>query len=97
VDVAVVGPADGAKPSPPAVGGRRSAVGEAQWNDVLGVAYVDRPHHIRDPAAQAGRYDASGTQLLCFSGAGFHGKARMAAAEDPAVDLLDLGTSHGPG
>jgi hypothetical protein len=43
---------------------------------VIGAAHIERLRHIRDLVNQTGRYDTSHTRLLCFSGAGFNGKAR---------------------
>jgi hypothetical protein len=61
VDVAVVGIADGGKPP-------LLAIGEAKWNDTMGIAHIERLQHIRDLITQAGRYDTTHAQLICFSG-----------------------------
>ncbi|MGW0608647.1 AAA family ATPase [Streptomyces sp. NPDC002644] len=88
VDVAVVGVAEGAKPP-------LLAIGEAKWNDTMGIAHIDRLRRIRDLIARSGRYDTSRTRLLCFSGAGFDDKARAAAAADPGVGLIGLPELYG--
>ncbi|MGA4542591.1 AAA family ATPase [Uniformispora flossi] len=88
VDVAVVGLADGRKPP-------LLAIGEAKWNDVMGQAHIERLRRIREIAGRAGRYDASATKLLCFSGAGFNDKARAAADADPTIELVDLRMLYG--
>ncbi|MGW3493393.1 hypothetical protein [Streptomyces sp. NPDC001020] len=86
VDVAVLGIADGAKPS-------LLAIGEAKWNDTM--ALIERLRHIRDLVTLAGRYDTTNTRLICFSGAGFNDKAHAAATADPDVRLIDLATLYG--
>lgn len=90
VDVAVVGIADGAKPP-------LLAIGEAKWNATIGIAHIERLRHIRDLIGAAGRYDTADTRLLCFSGAGFNGKAVAAAAASPDIRLIDLGMLYGQG
>ncbi|NEB10954.1 ATP-binding protein [Streptomyces coelicoflavus] len=87
VDVAVVGVADGARAP-------LLAIGEAKWNDTMGIAHIDRLRHIRDVITRTSRYDTSHTRLLCFSGAGFNAKARHAAATSPDVHLIDLQTLY---
>jgi len=89
VDVAVVGIADGTKPP-------LLAIGEAKWNDTMGIAHVERLQRIRDLIAASGRYDTSRTRLLCFSGAGFNDKARAAAHTLPGVHLVDLPMLYRP-
>ncbi|WP_377270192.1 ATP-binding protein [Peterkaempfera sp. SMS 1(5)a] len=64
VDVAVLGYADGARPP-------LLAIGEAKWNDVMGLGHLERLRRIRELLRSSGKYDTSGTRLLCFSGAGF--------------------------
>ncbi|MFE1028414.1 ATP-binding protein [Streptomyces sp. NPDC058818] len=88
VDVAVIGVADGTKPP-------LLAIGEAKWNDTMGIAHIDRLRRIRDVITRTSRYDTARTQLLCFSGAGFNDKARQAAATSPDVQLIDLRALYG--
>ncbi|OPC81340.1 ATPase [Embleya scabrispora] len=88
VDVAVIGIADGGRPP-------LLAIGEAKWNDTIGIAHIDRLRAIRDLIRNAGRYDTSETRLICFSGAGFNDKARAAAAADPDIRLVGLDTIYG--
>jgi uncharacterized protein len=83
VDVAVIGIADGAKAP-------LLAIGEAKWNDTIGIAHLDRLRHIRDVIARGGRYDTTHTRLICFSGAGFNDKALAAATASPDLHLVDL-------
>lgn len=90
VDVAVIGIADG-HAKPPLL-----AIGEAKWNDTMGMAHIDRLRHIRDLITQAGRYDTSGTRLICFSGADFNNKAQASSDANPDVQLLDLAALYRP-
>jgi uncharacterized protein len=89
VDVAVVGVPDG-DGKPPLL-----AIGEAKWNDTMGIAHIERLRHIRDRIAQSGRYDTRGTRLLCFSGAAFNDKARAAADSTGDVQLVGLDQLYG--
>lgn len=82
VDVAVVGVAENGKPP-------LLAIGEVKWNDTMGVAHLKRLQAIRDLIARNGRYDTSRTRLLCFSGADFNDKLRL-AADAGEVSLIDL-------
>jgi uncharacterized protein len=88
VDVAVIGIADGSRPP-------LLAVGEAKWNDTMGLAHIERLRHIRELITQAGRYDTTGTRLLCLSGAGFNDKAYAAAQADPDIRLVNLEALYG--
>lgn len=88
VDVAVIGIADGSRPP-------LLAIGEAKWNDTMGITHIERLQHIRDLITRAGRYDTTGTRLMCLSGAGFDDKAYAAAQTDPDVQLVDLQTLYG--
>lgn len=86
VDVAVLGVADGKTPL--------LAIGEAKWNVVMGKRHIDRLLAIRDLIRGTGRYDASATRLLCFSGTGFTGELRAIAARAPDISLIDAGTLY---
>lgn len=88
VDVAVIGIADGSRPP-------LLAIGEAKWNDTMGIAHIERLQHIRGLITQAGRYDTTGTRLLCLSGAGFNDKAYAAAQADPDIQLVSLEALYG--
>ncbi|MEU8398075.1 ATP-binding protein [Nonomuraea sp. NPDC048892] len=88
IDVAVIGIADGGKAP-------LLAIGEAKWNDTMGAAHVDRLRHIHDLITRTGRYDTSQTKLICFSGAGFNGKAHQAAASSSELRLVDLPALYG--
>ncbi|MDT0377617.1 ATP-binding protein [Streptomyces sp. DSM 42041] len=82
VDVAVVGVGDGGKTP-------LLALGEAKWNDTMGLGHLDRLRRIRDLVTAAGRYDTGDTRLLLFSAAGFHDRVRDAARSAPEVVLID--------
>ena len=79
--MAVLGVADGKTPL--------LAIGEAKWNVVMGRRQVDRLVAIRELIRATGRYDASVTRLLCFSGAGFTPELRALAAQRPDIALID--------
>ncbi|MEY9966707.1 AAA+ ATPase superfamily predicted ATPase [Streptacidiphilus sp. MAP12-16] len=83
VDVAVVGIADGVKAP-------LLAIGEAKWNDTMGLGHLERLRHIRTVITAAGRYDTRATRLICFSGAGFTSDLRDLAEQDESVQLVDL-------
>jgi uncharacterized protein len=68
------------------------AIGEAKWNDTMGLAHPERLRRIRHlPASRGTGTGAFGqTRLLCFSGAGFTDDPRGIADRDPAVRLVGL-------
>lgn len=88
VDVVAVGFADGGRAP-------LLAIGEAKWNDVMGVGHLDRLRHIRVVVSAGGRYDTGGTRLICFSGAGFTPDLVEQAATDPQVRLVGLDRIYG--
>jgi hypothetical protein len=61
----------------------------------MGAAHIDRLQHIRSLVARAGRYETTGTRLICFSGTRFNDKAHAAAEADPDVQLINLATLYG--
>ncbi len=83
VDVAVVGIPDGKK-------AQLLAIGEAKWNETMGLGHLERLRHIQSLISQAGRYDTAQTRLVCFSGAGFTGELRELAKSSELVQLIDL-------
>lgn len=80
LDIAVFGEGD---PEP------LLAIGEAKWNDVMGLGHLERLRRIRDLLKRSGRFDVSATRLACFSGAGFM-PALEEAAQDGDVALVGL-------
>ena len=87
VDVAVIGHTD--KGQPPLL-----ALGEAKWNEVMGMDHLARLTRVRDLVANINKYDTARTRLVCFSGAGFT-ENLSAAAADGAVDLVGLDDLYG--
>ncbi|MBV9140613.1 MAG: ATP-binding protein [Pseudonocardiales bacterium] len=65
------------------------ALGEATWGKQMGLAHLDRLHHIRGVLRSRRDIDVSGTKLLCASGVGFTPELRSAAAAGQAI-LVDL-------
>ena len=47
------------------------AVGEAKWQETMGMGHLERLRHIRSLLTVQGRRGAATARLLCFSGAGF--------------------------
>ena len=87
VDVAVVGHAE--QGQPPLL-----AIGEAKWNEVMGIEHLERLSRIRDLVSSLKKYDTARTRLVCFSGAGFT-PGLTAAAAGGKVDLVSLEDLYG--
>ncbi|WP_091053021.1 ATP-binding protein [Glycomyces sambucus] len=83
VDLAVIAASDTGRP-------RLLAIGEAKWQDTMGRAHLERLEHIRSLVAAAGRFDTSGTRLMCLSGTGFNDRLARAAAERDDLLLVGL-------
>jgi hypothetical protein len=77
--------------------GRESllAIGEAKWNDVVGMGHLRRLERIRDLLRGRDGVEAGRTRLLCFSGAGFTDELRAVAGRDPGVQLVGLERLYG--
>jgi uncharacterized protein len=60
------------------------AIGEAKWNEVMGMKHLERLRLIRGLLTAQGKPGAASARLLCFSGAGFTDelRAESAAADD---------------
>jgi hypothetical protein len=60
------------------------AIGEAKWNEVMGLKHLERLRLIRDLLAAQGKPGAASALLLCFSGDGFTDglRAESSAAHD---------------
>ncbi|MDH6143224.1 AAA+ ATPase superfamily predicted ATPase [Kitasatospora sp. GP30] len=82
VDVAVIGHANGARPP-------LLAIGEAKWNEVMGLGHLERLRRIRELIRNNDKFDSTHTRLVCFSGGGFTSDLRERAAEGE-VDLVGL-------
>lgn len=87
VDVVAVGYADNSRP--PLLG-----LGEAKWNETMGVGHLDRLRSIRQLVSRGDRYDTSATRLLCFSGVGFSPGLQEAQARGE-VELVGLDELYG--
>jgi len=87
IDVAVLGHADGARP-------RLLAVGEAKWNEQMGLGHLERLRRIRDLLAGNDKFDTSGTRLVCFSGTGFSDELKRRRQQGD-VDLVGLADLYG--
>ncbi|MCO8271709.1 ATP-binding protein [Actinoplanes sp. TRM 88003] len=81
VDVVVLGRDDDGKEE-------ALAIGEAKWNEILGVGHLERLEHIRALRGSACR-------LLLFSGAGFTDDLRVRADGDPGIQLVGLSRLYG--
>lgn len=66
------------------------AIGEAKWNDPMGLPHLQRLQHIRELLHTRGTAMVQATRLLCFSGAGFTDELRHTATGDHTIQLIDL-------
>ena len=87
VNLAVIGHADGEQPP-------LLAIGEAKWNDTMGLGHLDRLQHIRALLEQNPKFNTSATRLVCFSGKGFTDDLK-AKANRGEVDLIGLEDLYG--
>ncbi|MEU7766224.1 ATP-binding protein [Nocardia sp. NPDC049190] len=87
VDVVAVGYAEDSRP--PLLG-----IGEAKWNETMGLAHLDRLRHILALINVGGKYDTTSTRLLCFSGAGFSAELQQAERRGE-VALINLEELYG--
>jgi uncharacterized protein len=85
IDVAVFGHAEGGRPP-------LLAIGEAKWNDVMGLGHLERLDRLRRLLQAKENLNASGTRLICFSAAGFtdHLWRRARQGEVDLIGLADL-------
>ncbi|MFC3998453.1 ATP-binding protein [Nocardiopsis sediminis] len=71
------------------------AIGEAKWNDVMGMGHLERLRHIRTLLTARGAATDT-TRLECYSSAGFTDELRRLADDDPRIQLIDpLRLYHG--
>ncbi|MCP2291864.1 hypothetical protein APR08_004803 [Nocardia amikacinitolerans] len=68
------------------------SIGEAKWNDTMGLGHLDRLRRIRD--LLSAKFDTSRTRLACYSGADFMPALTEAAAAEDVV-LVDSNTLYG--
>lgn len=64
------------------------SLGEAKWDQVMGVGHLERLRHAKALLAERG-VDTSAARLACYSGAGFTGELRVAEKQGDVV-LVDL-------
>jgi hypothetical protein len=69
---------------------RLLAVGEAKWNQAMGISHVQRLQHIRELLRARTDIEAQAARLLCFSGSGFTTELRDYADRSKDVELIDL-------
>ena len=74
----------------PAGGEALLALGEAKWNETMGLTHLRRLEHLRTLLRARSEPDADPPRLFCFSGAGFAADLRARALADPGVQLVDL-------
>ncbi len=72
------------------------AIGEAKWNDIMGLGHLDRLRRIRMLLANTRRFDTSETRLVCFSGAGFNEALQAEAAANDDIVLVKLNDLYPP-
>jgi uncharacterized protein len=66
------------------------AIGEAKWNDTMGLGHLERLRHIRDLLTERGTVGAEHARLMCFSGAGFTDELRRLAEQDCGLQLVSV-------
>jgi hypothetical protein len=66
------------------------AIGEAKWNDTLGLGHLQRLETIRTLLRARDGVPTVDTRLLLFSGVGFTDDLLRVAGRDDAVQLIDL-------
>jgi uncharacterized protein len=64
------------------------AIGEAKWQETMGLPHLERLRHIRGLLTAQGRAGAATARLLCFAGAGFSDAIVSEAARSGDVILL---------
>jgi AAA+ ATPase superfamily predicted ATPase len=76
-------------------GSRLLALGEAKWNETMGLAHVARLRHVRALLASQGRHGAAAARLACYSGAGFAPDLVELAARSEEILLVGLDALYG--
>ncbi|GAA2512172.1 ATPase AAA [Winogradskya humida] len=71
------------------------AIGEAKWNETIGIKHLQRLKNIRDLLNAKPSVHADTCRLMLFSGAGFTPELAAIADTDPAVQLVGLGSLYG--
>jgi hypothetical protein len=65
------------------------AIGEAKWNEVMGIKHLERLRRIRGLLIAQGRPDAATARLFCFGGSGFTDELRAEADRTGDVVLVN--------
>lgn len=88
VDVVALGPGDD---------GRETvlAIGEAKWQETMGMPHLERLRHVRGLLTAQHRRGAATARLLCFSGAGFTAELAREASRTDDVRLLTPADLYG--
>jgi uncharacterized protein len=66
------------------------AIGEAKWNDTIGMGHLRRLQETRDLLRARDPAQAADTRLVFYSGAGFMPELQQRAAEDATIQLVGL-------
>lgn len=61
------------------------SIGEAKWNDVMGMEHLNRLRRIRELLSENPRLDTSRTTVACYRGAGFMPALQEAAASGEVI------------
>lgn len=71
------------------------ALGEAKWQEQMGLGHIRRLERVRELLTRTGQPGAESAALLCFSGAGFSPALTQAANERGDVHLIGLDELYG--
>ena len=74
---------------------RLLALGEARWNETMGLGHVERLRHVRALLTAQGRDGAATAKLACYSGAGFARDLVELATRSDEVVLVGIDALYG--
>jgi len=66
------------------------AIGEAKWQETIGIGHLKKLEHIRTLLRTRGEPGAENARLLLFSGTGFSDTVVKRAEDDPSIQLVGL-------
>ena len=72
------------------------ALGEATWDETMGMGHLERLRRIRALLTAQGRHGAAQARLVCFSGAGFTDELAVTAAQHNSIILLGPAALYQP-
>ncbi|MBL7258082.1 hypothetical protein JKJ07_27625 [Actinoplanes sp. LDG1-01] len=72
------------------------AIGEAKWNETVGVSHLQRLERICALLRSRDGIHSDRCRLLLFSGAGFTSELLATAQSDPSIQLVDLDRLYAP-